>query len=190
MNPSTSIQNPTTHPLSWSIYQTPSAADYAPHKATVELSTWKAKPIYEDALKNSGHRHIMEYFMPQKKPRNRKCNVIWFNPPFNQNMTTNFARNFLDLLDKHFPHHHQYHKPFNRNNVKTSFSCMGNMATITSGQNAKILNPAPPEDPRTCNCGRPDTKLKMPNQVCRVQSHCHSPSKTCSTLLWTNWGPL
>ena len=30
----------------------------------------------------------------------------------------------------------------------------------------------------------------MPKQVCCVQSHCHSPSKTCSTLLWTNWGPL
>ena len=31
------------------------------------------------------------------------------------------------------------------------------MATIISGHNAKILNPAPTEDPRTCNCKRPDT---------------------------------
>ena len=117
----------------------------------------KAKPVYEDALKNSGHRHNMEYSAPQRKPRNRKRNVIWFNPPFNQNVTTNVARNFLDLVDKHFPQHHRYHKLFNRNNVKTSYSCMGNMATIISGHNAKILNPAPTEDPRTCNCKRPDT---------------------------------
>ena len=34
---------------------------------------------------------------------------------------------------------------------------MGNMATIISSHNAKILNPAPTEDPRTCNCQRPDT---------------------------------
>ena len=88
---------------------------------------------------------------------NRKRNVIWFNPPFNQNVTTNVARNLLDLVDKHFPQHHRYHKLFNRNNVKTSYSCMGNMATIISGHNAKVLNPAPTEDPRTCNCKTPDT---------------------------------
>ena len=34
------------------------------------------------------------------------------------------------------------------------------------------------------------TKQQMPNLMCRVPSHCHSPSQTCSPLLWTNWGPL
>ena len=34
------------------------------------------------------------------------------------------------------------------------------------------------------------TKRQMPNQMCRVQSHCHSPSQTCSPLLWINLGPL
>ena len=62
-------------------------------------------------------------------------------------------------MDKHFPHHHQYHKLFNRNNIKNSYSCMGNMATIISGHNVKILNPAPAEHPRTCNCRRPNTCL-------------------------------
>ena len=31
------------------------------------------------------------------------------------------------------------------------------MATIISGHNSKILNPAPAEDPRTCNCRKPKT---------------------------------
>ena len=117
----------------------------------------KAKPPYEDALKNSGHQIDMEYTIPQRKPRNRKRNVIWFNPPFNQNVTTNVARNYLELVDKHFPRHHRYHKLFNRNNVKTSYSCMSNMANIISGHNAKVLTPAPQENPRTCNCRTPDT---------------------------------
>ena len=116
----------------------------------------KAKPPYENALKNSGHQSDMEYTIPQRKSRNRKRNVIWFNPPFNQNVTTNVARNFLELVDKHFPHHHRYHKLFNRNNVKNSYSCLSNMATIISGHNAKVLTPAPPENPRTCNCRTPD----------------------------------
>ena len=36
----------------------------------------KAKETYEDALKRSGHQIDMEYTIPQRKPRNRKRNVI------------------------------------------------------------------------------------------------------------------
>ena len=153
MNPSTLIQNTTTHPLSWSIYRTPSAADYAPHQATVKLST-RQNPSMKMPFKIVVTD--ITWSTPRHK-RNRKRNVIWFNPPFNQNVKANVARNFLDLVDKHFPHHHRYHKLFNRNNIKTSYSCMGNMATIISRHNAKILNPAPAEDPCTCNCRKPDT---------------------------------
>ena len=34
---------------------------------------------------------------------------------------------------------------------------MCDIATIISGHNAKIFNPAPEENPCTCNCRRPDT---------------------------------
>ena len=114
----------------------------------------KAKPIMKMPLK------IVVTDITWSTPRhreNRKCNVIWFKPLFNQNVTTNVARNFLNLVDKHFPHHHWYHKLFNRNNLKTNYSCMGNMTTIISGHNAKVLNPAPAEDPCTCNCRKTDT---------------------------------
>ena len=36
-------------------------------------------------------------------------------------------RIFLHLLDKHFGRNHKYHKIFNRNNVKISYSCIDNI---------------------------------------------------------------
>ena len=35
--------------------------------------------------------------------RNRKSEVIWFNPPWNDAVATNLAGKFLQLIDKHFP---------------------------------------------------------------------------------------
>jgi hypothetical protein len=29
--------------------------------------------------------------------------LIWFNPPYSKNVKTNVAKNFLQLIDKHFP---------------------------------------------------------------------------------------
>ena len=36
-------------------------------------------------------------------------------------------RIFLHLLDKHFGRYHKYHKIFNRNNIKISYSCIDNI---------------------------------------------------------------
>ena len=41
-------------------------------------------------------------------------------------------REFLRLLAKHFPPHHRLHKVCNNNNMKVSYSCMPNVATIIS----------------------------------------------------------
>jgi hypothetical protein len=62
------------------------------------------------------------------------------------------AKQFLKLADKHFLRHHRYHKLFNRNNVKCSYSCMNNMAGIISSQNGRILVLAPNCTVRTCHC--------------------------------------
>ena len=35
--------------------------------------------------------------------RRRHRNIIWFNPPFSKTVRTNVGRNFLQLIDKHFP---------------------------------------------------------------------------------------
>ena len=41
-------------------------------------------------------------------------------------------RIFLHLLDKHFGRNHKYHKIFNCNNVKISYSCIDNIKKIQS----------------------------------------------------------
>ena len=45
-----------------------------------------------------------------------KINTIWFNPPF----SIKIGRYFLNLVEKHFPREHKFHKIFNRNNIKVS----------------------------------------------------------------------
>ena len=78
----------------------------------------KAKAHYESALKRSGHDEKLTY-TERKKPaahtaqnsrKNRHRNVIWFNPPYSMNVQTNIGREFLNLVNKHFPKNHRYSK--------------------------------------------------------------------------------
>ena len=71
----------------------------------------KAMPAYTDALERSGHHPTTQPIAPAAgTKRQRSRNIIWFNPPFNQNVTADVARMFLALVSKHFPKHHRYHK--------------------------------------------------------------------------------
>jgi len=87
----------------------------------------------------------------RKKKRNRKRNIIWFNPPYNKTVSTNIARTFLQLVDIHFPKSNKLHKIFNRNNIKVSYSCTRNIHHIISNHNKNII--ATNEEPKAgCNC--------------------------------------
>ena len=80
---------------------------------------------YEEALARSGYNHTFEYKPSQtnnNQRKNRKRKIIWFNPPFNANLSTNIGKFFLNLVKKHFPREHKYHKIFNKNSVKASYS--------------------------------------------------------------------
>ena len=65
----------------------------------------ESTPFYEDKLPVNTKTH---------SKRNRKRNIIWFNPPFNRNVSTKIGKYFLNLLDKHFPRNHRLHKIFKR----------------------------------------------------------------------------
>ena len=68
------------------------------------------------------------------------------------NLKTNVAKKFLTLLDKCFPKSHKFHKLFNRNNVKVSYSCLPNISNIITSHNRKVLsNTNENQDPK-CNC--------------------------------------
>ena len=101
-------------------------------------------PIYSDPLRKSGfHDNIT--FIPKttntktNKKKTRKCKIIWFNPPYCLSVKTNVGKIFLKLIQKHFPK--GLNKIFNKNTVKVSYSCMGNISSIISSHNKNILNP-------------------------------------------------
>ena len=80
--------------------------------------------------------------------KQRKRNMIWFNPPFSKNVATKIGR----YLFKHFPRDHKFLKIFNRNNIKVSYSCMPNIKSAINSHNRKILHPPVNSQSRTCNC--------------------------------------
>ena len=114
----------------------------------------QATPYYTAALQRSGYDHQFQYTPTARnqRPKNRKRNTIWFNPPYNNNISTNIGRFFLNLVQRHFPRQHKFHKIFNKNNVKVSYSCMPNMKAVINGHNKKLLTPLSDNPTRTCNC--------------------------------------
>ncbi|PFX19648.1 hypothetical protein AWC38_SpisGene15931 [Stylophora pistillata] len=85
----------------------------------------KTKPLYESALKQSGHGEKLTYTERKKaethnrKSRQRK--IIWFNQPYSMNVQTNIGREFLNLVSKHFPKNHRYNKIFNKSSLKSKY---------------------------------------------------------------------
>ena len=51
----------------------------------------KTSQVYNDALKSSGYKEKIRYDQNQnqRNQRNRPRNIIWFNPPFSQNVEMN-----------------------------------------------------------------------------------------------------
>ena len=135
----------------------------------------KAAPVYQAALKNSGHSFKLNFETvpnqsptqseePKKKAKRTRCN-IWFNPPYSRAVKTNVGRKFLQLMDKHFPPGNPLHQIFNRNKVKMSYRCTPNLSRTISSHNAKILKEGVDADPpRECNCRK--------KAECPVENKC------------------
>ena len=98
--------------------------------------------FYNDILDKCGYSENLTFQKKQytHERRNRRRNIIWYNPSFSKNVKTNIEKQFLHLLDKHFGRNHKYHKIFNRKNVKISYSCMDNVTNIISSHNKKMIN--------------------------------------------------
>ena len=101
------------------------------------------KEIYQKALEKSGYRQNLKYHPANENvsnnKRNRKRNVIWFNPPFSVNVKTKVGNYFLNLIRKHFPPRHKFSKLFNRNTIKVSYSWMPNIKTEIRKHNKNIF---------------------------------------------------
>ena len=127
----------------------------------------RAKPYYEKVLKSCGYKENMSYISeipPSTGKRNRQRKIIWFNPPFNQNVQTNVAKVFLTLVAKHFQKSHKFSKIFNKNNVKVSYSCMENISDVIKKHNKKVLYSDQKKQQEGCNCRKKDQ--------CPLQGKC------------------
>ncbi len=151
------INRHSNHPAPSIIKQLPTSINKRISALSADEQTFhESAPIYQNALRHSNFDHKLDYMKQasQKTRRNRHRNIIWFNPPFSKNVKTNIARNFLCLIDKHFPPNHKLHKIFNRNTVKVSYSCMNNVKSIISKHNTRITGRSKPQceviDPCTC----------------------------------------
>jgi hypothetical protein len=119
----------------------------------------KAAPVYQEALTKSGHTYKLSYApstpTTAKTTRPRQRKITWFNPPYSRNVSSNIGKIFLHLIEKEFPTAHVLHKILNRNTVKVSYSCMGNVKDSIASHNKSILaKNAAPAAARDCNCRR------------------------------------
>ena len=77
---------------------------------------------------------------------------------------TNLARKFFKLVKKNFSKH-RYHKIFNKNNIKVSYSCMDNMEKLVKKHNNNLLRKND-TNKQNCNC--------CANNTCPLDGKCLS----------------
>ena len=98
-----------------------------------------------------------------KIKRNRKRQIIWFNPPFNLQTKTKIGKLFLNLQKLANYSTSNCIGLFNRTNVKISYSCMPNMNSYTYVHDHKVLNDKPNKPGmNNCDCRNKDT-CSLPN---------------------------
>ncbi len=116
--------------------------------------------------------------------KRRKRQIIWFNPPFNKNVTTNIGQKFFQLLSKHFPPSNKYSKIFNRNTVKLSYSCTPNVGVLMKQSNAATMRKFETieennvKQTKKCNC--------KDSKVCPLNGSCLESTVVYEATLDTN----
>ena len=93
------------------------------------------------------------------------------------NVKNNIGKNFLQLIDKHFPRSSKLHKIFNRNTVKVSYSCTPNFQQIIKKQNKKLTS-RKEQKTTDCNCRR--------KQECLMQGKCRAESSLYKCVAISN----
>ena len=101
----------------------------------------EAAPYYEQCLSNCGYKEKLNYCDPTSPnlitKRKRQRNILWFNPPYSKTVKTKIGKFFLQLIKKHFPKEHKFHKIFNR------YYCISNIKTKINARNRQIIRNTP-----------------------------------------------
>ena len=116
----------------------------------------EAAPYYEQCLSNCGYKQKLNYRDPTSPniitKRKRQRNILWFNPPYSKTVKTKIGKFFLQLIKKHFPKEHKFHKIFNKNTLKLSYSSMSNIKTRINAHHRYILQYTLSKNAKQCNC--------------------------------------
>lgn len=108
---------------------------------------------YQEAINRSGYNSQLTYSKNEPNIiKRRKRGILWYTPPFNLAVKSNIGKEFLNLIDKHFPPNHKYNKILNRNTVKISYSCMRNMSSKINSNNRKKLKQETTRPTENCTC--------------------------------------
>ena len=131
------------------------------HKRILDLSCDEnafnsAKVTYKLALKHSGYKSEIKFDQQPSTRRKRNRKIIWFNPPFSQNVKINTGKLFIKFVRTNFPKIHRFRKIFNLNLSKLSYSSMANLQSLVKLHNAKVLTDVQ-KPTRLCNCRYKDS---------------------------------
>ena len=123
-----------------------------------------SKDVSNNAISSSGFKDKIKFNPDFNKNtsgnKDRKRKIIWFNPSYSSNVSTNIGKSFLTILDRHFPKSHKLYKIFNQNNVKISYSSLPNFASIINSHNKKIINNNIPKP--SASLGNCPSKISCP----------------------------
>ena len=135
------------------IKQIPKAVNLRIAKLSANEKIFKeSSKRYIEALKNSGFKEDFRYLKEDitnvitkennyydQKNKNRKREIIWFNPPFSKLANIDVGKYFFRLIDKHFKQDNILHEIFNRKTLKKSYSCTKNMSQIMNSHNNELI---------------------------------------------------
>ena len=130
---------------------------------------------YQAALKSAGYKEDLLYTPDRSNHHQRRLSkarsrrILWFNPPYNAEVSTNIGRRFLSLIERHFPVGSPLHKHFNKHTIKISYSCMPKVSSVIAGHNKKLFRQDNFLKELGCNCrGGKDT--------CPLNGKCQTES--------------
>ena len=110
--------------------------------------------------------------------KKRKCNIIWFRPPYSESAKINIGRIFIKLIGKQLLPNHKFIKAFNKNIIKLSYSYMSNTRSEINGHKKKILWPKPTEAQTLCSC--------LVKEDCPVNGLCLTSGTFCKGIIEWN----
>jgi hypothetical protein len=136
-------------------------------------------PHYQQAMAEAGFKENLKYKEVETLPREesgmegrekrRSRNIIWFTPPYSQNIKTNVGKRFITILRKHFPPSSPLYTLFNTKKVKLSYSTCPSMQSVISAHNSKVTRPREEDVEPGCNC-------RGGSVSCPLQGKCQTKS--------------